>query len=217
MPRGIFISFEGSEGCGKSTQIDLLRRALQESSRAVHVTREPGGTTLSEAIRHLLKHSKEGEAMTPEAELLLFTASRAQLVREKLLPALAEGTVILADRYFDSTTVYQGLARQLPLEKVETINRFAVGQCIPDLTFVLDLESAVARQRMMRRARPVGQRDRMEEEPIEFYETVRQGYLELARREPERFVVVDGEQAPEVVQQTIRQTLEERFHGLFRS
>src|SRR5882724_10777487 len=162
MPRGIFVSFEGSEGCGKSTQIRLLAERLKSAGHQVLQTREPGGTEIGEELRHLLQFSKAGHGMAPETELLLFTASRAQLVREVIAPALEAGTMVLADRFMDSTTVYQGVARKLDSAEVATINRFAVGGTLPDVTFVLDLDPAVARERMRNRPASVGAPDRME-------------------------------------------------------
>ena len=190
--RGVFITFEGSEGCGKTTQIQRLAGRLEQAGRQVLLTREPGGTPLGESIRHLLKFAEEGRDMTPEAELLLFAASRAQLVRRVIEPALGAGNWVIADRFLDSTTVYQGVARRLDQEAVRMINEFAVGQRRPDLTFVLDLDLEEARRRMLRRPRPVGAPDRMEQMPAEFYEAVRGGYLALAREEPKRFRVIDS-------------------------
>lgn len=191
--RGLFISFEGSEGCGKSTQIERIAAKLESLGYPVKTTREPGGTAAGEEIRHLLKFSPAGRALTPEAELLLFTASRAQLVREIIAPALHAGTCVLADRFLDSTAVYQGVARRLDPGIVATINHFAVGDCRPDLTFVLDLDPETARRRLLRRPRPVGEEhDRMEQQAAEFFLAVREGYLALARREPERVRLIDG-------------------------
>ncbi len=185
-----FISFEGSEGSGKSTQIDLLAMRLQQAGHEVVVTREPGGTEIGEEIRHLLKHADSGRAMFPETELLLFAASRAQLVREVILPALRAGQIILCDRFLDSTTVYQGVARKLSADPVAIINRFAVGEILPSLTVVLDVPADIGLARARRRAS--GLPDRMEQENIDFYQRVREGYLLLARSLPERFLVVDG-------------------------
>ena len=138
--KGILISFEGSEGCGKSTQIRRIADRLEDiDHREVVVTREPGGTLIGEDIRHLLMHAEEGEAMFPETELLLFAASRAQLVREVIFPAVEEGKIVLCDRFLDSTTVYQGVARQIAEDPVTQINNFAVGEIIPDLTIILDI------------------------------------------------------------------------------
>jgi dTMP kinase len=195
MARGIFISFEGSEGCGKSTQIQRLAERLRSLGHNVLLTREPGGTEIGEQLRHLLQFSKAGHAMVPETELLLFTASRAQLVREVIAPALAAGSIVLADRFLDSTTVYQGVARRLDAAQVAAINRFAVGACLPDVTFVLDLDPAVARERMLHR--PASTADRMENQPAAFYDAVRAGYLALARENTTRVRLLDASQSIE--------------------
>ena len=203
MQRGLFITFEGSEACGKSTQISLLADRLRERNLRVALTREPGGTPIGEEIRHLLQFSPSNAAMTPEAELLLFTASRAQLVREFILPSLQEGTTVIADRFHDSTTVYQGVARAIDPSKVKLINEFAIGECLPDLTFLLDLDCNQAKQRMAHRIAPGEAVDRMEQEPIAFYEAVRQGYLDLARSAPARIRVIDATGSVEQVQELI--------------
>jgi dTMP kinase len=192
MARGLFISFEGSEGCGKSTQIQRLADRLRALGKTVLLTREPGGTEIGEHLRQLIQFSKAGHAMAAETELLLFTASRAQLVREKIAPALAAASIVLADRFLDSTTVYQGVARKLDPSQVRAINLFAVGGTLPDLTFVFDLDPGEARARLQRRPRPVGEPDRMEGQPAAFYEAVRSGYLQLARDEPARVRVIDA-------------------------
>jgi len=201
--RGFFITFEGSEACGKSTQIQLLADRFKQLNFQVTLTREPGGTPIGEEIRHLLQFSEANAAMTPEAELLLFTASRAQLVREVILPSLARGGTVIADRFFDSTTVYQGVARAIDPAKVKLINEFAVGECRPDITFVLDLDCEVARQRLAGRKSPGVAKDRMEQEPLAFYEAVRQGYLNLAKAEPDRVKVIDAAGSIEAVHQEI--------------
>jgi dTMP kinase len=203
MSRGAFITFEGSEGCGKSTQVKRLAARLEQAGVRTLITREPGGTPIGEKIRHLLQFAPESFAMTPEAEVLLFEASRSQLVRETIEPALARGTAVISDRFFDSTTVYQGVARKLPPAIIETLNAFAVGTTRPDVTFILDVDVETARARLLRRVRPVAVHDRMEQEPVEFYERVCQGYRALAEREPDRFVVVDGRQAPDAIEHQI--------------
>src|SRR5256714_8804347 len=175
MPRGAFITFEGSEGCGKSTQVLRLAARLEQAGVPTLVTREPGGTAIGEKIRDLLQFAPEGFAMTPEAEVLLFSASRSQLVRETIQPALAQGTVVISDRFFDSTTVYQGVARKLSPDIVERLNAFAIGSARPDLTFILDVDVETARNRLLRRVRPVAVKDRMEEEAIEVYRRACQG------------------------------------------
>ena len=208
MPRGLFITFEGSEGCGKSTQVQRLAARLTSEGRAFILTREPGGTAIGENIRHLLQFAPEGAAMLPETEVLLFEASRSQLVREVIEPALARGELVISDRFFDSTTVYQGAARRLDPEAVEQLNRFAVGACVPDITFILDVDVATARARMMRRVRPVGAPDRMEQEPLEFYQRVSAAYRELANREPQRIRVIDASASADEVEAAIWQILQ---------
>jgi dTMP kinase len=211
MARGAFITFEGSEGCGKSTQVLRLAARLEQAGVRTLVTREPGGTAIGEKIRDLLQFAPESFAMTPEAELLLFEASRSQLVRETIEPALAQGTVVISDRFFDSTTVYQGVARKLPPEIVETLNAFAIGTARPDVTFILDVDVETARARMLRRVRPIAVNDRMEQEPTEFYERVCQGYRALAAREPDRFILLDGRQAPDAIESEIWNALTSRL------
>ena len=208
MPRGLFISFEGSEGCGKSTQIQRLAARLGGLGKSVRLTREPGGTEIGEQLRELLQFSKAGHAMCAETELLLFTASRAQLVREQILPALAAGTIVLADRFLDSTTVYQGVARRLDPAQVHAINRFAVGDCLPALTFILDLDPAAARARLTARA---GAPDRMEDLPAAFFDAVRAGYLALARSGDPRFHLLDAARTADELEAEIWQHVSPRL------
>ena len=152
MPRLPFITFEGSEGSGKSTQADRLAARFQRTGVPFVLTREPGGTPIGETIRDLLQFAPHNSAMTPEAELLLFEASRSQLVREIIKPALERGMCVIADRFLDSTTVYQGAARKLDREMIEHFNAFAVGDCVPDITLVLDVDAKTAESRMQRTA-----------------------------------------------------------------
>lgn len=212
---GIFISFEGSEGCGKSTQIRRLADALRQKDREVLILREPGGTPIGEVIRHLLKHDENAAGMTPEAELLLFAASRAQLVREVIQPALERGAVVLCDRFLDSTSVYQGVARALNESDVATINAFAVGETLPDLTLLLDLDAAEGRRRAAARQEAP---DRMEQENEEFYEAVREGYRKLAMLHPGRIVLLDAsldeEGVAALIGAQVRRYLEGKTHGL---
>jgi dTMP kinase len=189
--RGFLITFEGSEGSGKSTQISRIADRFEDAGYDVVVTREPGGTPIGEEIRHILMHASESENMTPETELLLFAASRAQLVREVINPAVQEGKIVLCDRFMDSTTVYQGVARNIQSEPVSLINQFAVGNMVPDVTVVIDLDAEIGLSRVKHRANDLP--DRMEEENIKFYQKVRNGYLMLAKAMPERFIVVNGE------------------------
>lgn len=193
-PKSRFISLEGGEAVGKSTQIERLAKRLADLGHKVLVTREPGGTPLGESIRHLLKHAPEGRGMTPYAELLLFLASRAELVRKVIMPALDQGTWVLCDRFLDSTTVYQGAGRQLPTEIVERVNAFAVGPHLPGLTLVLDLEPKIARDRQKKRALPpgLGSFDRMEAEAVDFFDRVRQGYHDIAKAHPARVKIVSA-------------------------
>jgi len=202
-----FITFEGSEGCGKTTQVKRLAIHLEKIGVIPEVFREPGGTPIGEAIRHLLQHSDENHAMTPEAELLLFEASRSQLVREKIQPALERGDWVICDRFFDSTTVYQGAARKLDPVLVERLNTFVAGDCVPDITFVLDVDRATARSRLS--ARRI--RDRMEEQPEDFYERVRSAYRELARRETGRVVLIDGSRHVDQIATEIWRIVAQRF------
>jgi len=187
-----FISFEGGEAVGKSTQVERLAERLRSLGHKVLVTREPGGTPLGETIRHLLKHAPEGRGMTPYAEVLLFLASRAELVRKVIMPALDQGTWVLSDRFLDSTTVYQGAGRKLPTEIVERVNAFVVGTQVPSLTLVLDLEPAAAQRRQMARSPGNPSFDRMEAEPLDFFERVRQGYFDLAKEHPHRIKILSA-------------------------
>ena len=212
---GFFISFEGSEGCGKSTQIRTLVESLRAAGHDPVLVREPGGTPIGEHIRHLLQHSTDGDGMTPEAELLLFAASRAQLVRQTILPALAAGRVVISDRFLDSTTVYQGVARNIPADQVAAINRFAAGPRLPDVTFLLDMNPTDGFERLRRRAQPDDKRDRMEEEPPAFYESVRHGYLALAQAEPDRIHVLDASQPPGTIARSIQAELHRRAASFF--
>ena len=209
---GLFITFEGTEGCGKSTQITALADRLQQEGKTVFRTREPGGTPLGEAIRNLLQHDPAGRDMTPEAELLLFAASRAQLVCKSILPALAAGAIVLCDRFMDSTTVYQGVARKIDSDAVTRINHLAVGSARPDLTILIDIEPEVGMARV--HSRSGGKLDRMESEAIGFFKAVRQGYLELAENNPERFIVLDGSKSIEQLRQQIWGVVQERLKQL---
>jgi len=202
-----FITFEGSEGCGKTTQVKRLVIHLEKIGVVPEVFREPGGTLIGEAIRHLLQHSEENHAMTPEAELLLFEASRSQLVREKIEPAITRGDWVICDRFFDSTSVYQGAARKLDPVLVERLNTFVAGDCVPDVTFVLDVDRATARSRLGGRKI----RDRMEEQPEGFYERVRDAYRELARRDTGRVVLIDGARHVDQIATEIWRIVRQRF------
>ena len=207
-PSGKLISFEGSEGAGKSTPIARLAAHLQKAGREVLSTREPGGTEIGEQIRNIIVHNSKGDEMCAETELLLFTAARAQLVREVIAPALTRGVIVLSDRYLDSSTVYQGIGRNLAADPVNQINRFAVGNVMPDLTIVIDVPEKVSLARLKQRASDLP--DRMERENIDFYTKVREGYLVLAKGMPERFVVVDGTKTEEVIAKRIWEEVQDR-------
>lgn len=210
MARLPFITFEGSEGCGKSTQVQLLANRLDAAHIPFLITREPGGTAIGETIRELLQFAPQGAGMTPETEVLLFEASRAQLVRQVIKPALERGECVIADRFFDSTTVYQGVARKIDRKIVRQLNTFAVGDCVPDVTFLLDVDLETARGRMKGPRRP----DRMEQEADEFYEKVGRGYLELAKRQKDRLVVIKGWEPPIDIANEIWKILSKRFPKL---
>ena len=200
-PSGKFISFEGSEGSGKSTQIALLAESLQKAKREVVSTREPGGTEIGEQIRNIIVHNSRGDEMCAETELLLFAAARAQVVREVIAPALIRGAIVLGDRFLDSSTVYQGIGRNLAAGPVDQVNRFAVGNVMPDLTIVIDVPTEVSLARLKRRASDLP--DRMERENVDFYTKIREGYLVLAKGMPERFVVIDGTKSQDAIAKKI--------------
>ncbi len=206
---GRLVSFEGPEGSGKSTQISHLAAHFQKLHREVITTREPGGTEIGEQIRNIIVHNSRGDEMCAETELLLFTAARAQLVREVIAPALLRGAIVLSDRFLDSTTVYQGIARNLAADPVSQINRFAVGNVMPDLTVVLDVPEEVSLARLKQRATDLP--DRMERENVDFYKKVREGYLLLARGMPERFIVVDGTKPEDAIEKKIWSEVQTRL------
>jgi len=193
--KGLFITFEGTEGCGKSTQVGLLTERLRGMGCFVRTLREPGGTPIGEEIRHTLKHSHANHAMTPEAELLLMNASRAQLVREVIRPALNAGEIVLCDRFYDSTIAYQGYGRELDLSTVRQVIDLAVGNTRPDITLLLHVSTEVSEGRRLARQPNLPleiQRDRFEESDRAFFERVARGYEAIAQSEPNRVRVVDA-------------------------
>ena len=196
---GLFISFEGIDGVGKSTQIALLEEHLNKLGRKTLRTLEPGGTELGVEIRHLLLHRK-GE-VAPRAEALLYAADRAHHVATKVRPALEAGTDVLIDRYLDSSVAYQGAGRELDATEIRNLSLFAVQGLLPNLTILLDLEANAA---LSRRDKTGQEPDRLEREKVEFFEAVRQGYLTLAAAEPNRFFVVDAAQSVEQMAVQIR-------------
>lgn len=216
--KGLFITFEGSEGCGKSTQVTLLADRLRKKGHQVRLAREPGGTPIGEEIRHTLKHSHSNAAMTWEAELLLMNASRAQLVREFIRPALERGEIVVCDRFYDSTTAYQGYGRQLNLAAVQRIVDFAVGDTRPDLTLLFTVSAEVSALRLRsRQATLPFVRDRIEEGDRAFFERVSRGYEAIAVSEPERVKKVDGSGAVELVQAEVWRIVEPRLAALMGS
>ncbi|AWI10731.1 dTMP kinase [Ereboglobus luteus] len=205
----MLISFEGSEGSGKTTQIARLVKRLEKLGHEIVTTREPGGTKIGEQVRDILLHTtNSSDKMFAETELLLFAAARAQIVREVIAPALLRGAVVLSDRYLDSSTVYQGIARNLGSDPVNEINRFAIGTVMPDVTVVIDVPTKVSIERISKRkgTKP----DRIERENIDFYEKVRAGYLVLAKGMPGRFVVVNGTKSAAAIEKEIWSALLKR-------
>ena len=206
---GYFITFEGSEGCGKTTQIEALAKALEAQGKTVLITREPGGTLIGEKIRNLLQDPGHENEISDMAELLLFSASRAELIASRIQPALKRGEIVICDRFYDSTYVYQGLGRAIGMEIVEQLNQITVGTLKPDLTILLDLDAKVGIERA--KSRQSGELDRIENESLAFFEAVRNGYLELAKKEPERFKTIDGLLSVDEIKAIIWDTVETKF------
>lgn len=202
----MFITFEGIEGCGKSTQVALLKARLESLGRRVVVTREPGGTRVSEAIRRILL-DRSNAVLTPVTELLLYAAARAQHVDELIRPALASGAVVLSDRFADSTTAYQGAGRNLDRSVIEQLHRTATREVWPDLTLLLDLPVDLG----LRRARQLGELDRIEAEPLSFHEAVREEFLRIAEQDPGRVKRIDATQNPEAVAEAVWAVVQPRL------
>jgi dTMP kinase len=210
--RGLFITFEGTEGSGKSTQIALLAQRLRQLGRTVKVLREPGGTPIGEEIRHTLKHSPANQAMTPEAELLLMNASRAQLVREIIRPALKAGEVVLCDRFYDSTIAYQGYGRGLDLKMVREVIELAVGETRPDLTLVFAIPLSLSEKRRLARLASKPQlRDRIEEAGADFFERVAKGYEAIVATDPKRVQQMDATGTVEEISEAVWRIVERRL------
>ncbi len=204
----LFITFEGPDGSGKSTQINLVANYLEDLGYRVFCTREPGGTAIGDQIRQVL-HDVNNTEMTPRAEILLYSASRAQHVEQVILPHLAQGEMVLCDRYADSTYAYQGYGRQLDFDMLRLITRFATQDLEPDLTVYLDLpvEEGLRRKEKANTAGQ-GELNRMDRLELEFHQRVREGYLEMARIEPERWLVVDARGSVETTNRLVCQRLE---------
>ncbi len=200
----MFITFEGIDFCGKSTQIELLKRYLIKNNKKVQVIREPGGTEISEKIRTMLL-DKENSKMLMETEFLLFSASRSQLVREKIRPYLDQGIYVISDRFHDSSTAYQGYGRGISIEVILSIHKLAIGNTIPDVTFFLDIPVEVAEQR--RQEKLSEHLDRIEISDMDFFSRVRNGYLELAKNE-NRFRILNGTDSVDNIQEKIINEIE---------
>ncbi|AIS51301.1 thymidylate kinase Tmk [Thermoanaerobacter kivui] len=194
--KGKFITFEGIDGCGKTTQIKLLKEYLFKKGYNILVLREPGGTKVGEKIRDILLD--KDNFIFPMTEMLLYASSRAQLVSEKIIPALQKGKIVIADRFVDSSYVYQGYARELGIETVKVVNEIATIGILPDITIYIDITPEEAMKRRGKR-----EADRLEKESMEFHEKVREGYVKLIKQHPERFVIIDGMQEISKVHQCI--------------
>jgi dTMP kinase len=205
MKRGLFISFEGGEGSGKSLQAKLLTEHLQKSGRDVVLTREPGGTAAGERIREIVLHAQE-IALSPEAQVLLYNTARAQNVREVIEPALEARRLVIADRFFDSTMAYQGYGHGVSLEKIRSVTALACGDLVPDRTFLLDItvETGLARSGW----RAQSKWDRFEVLDTAFHQRVRDGYLALARAEPQRWVVIDANRDQAAIEKDVRRAVD---------
>jgi dTMP kinase len=206
---GLFITFEGPDGSGKSTQIELVADFLRRKGFNVYCTREPGGSSIGDQIRDVL-HDVKNTEMSSRAEILLYSASRAQLVEQIVLPRLAQGDVVLCDRYADSTYAYQGYGRQLVFEALRTVTEFATQKLKPDLTIYLDLDVETGLQRKVEaNAAGEGEWNRMDQLKLDFHQRVRSGYLEMAKKEPDRWLVVNASGTIEEINQSICERLEE--------
>lgn len=206
---GKLITFEGVEGGGKSTQTKLLTERLRATGLEVLTTREPGGTPTGEVIRNLLQHNLAGEPLCDASEALLFCASRAQLCRNVLGPALEYGAWVVLDRFTDSTLAYQGYGRGFNVEQLRSMNDFATGDVKPALTILIDIPVELGLSRVLSRSN--GARDRIEREPLEFHKRLQAGYREIAKREPERFAVIDGTAPQDEVAEKIWNEVEARL------
>lgn len=207
MARGLFITFEGIDGCGKSTQIELLREFLDSKGIDNIVIREPGGTVVGEKIREILLDKKNSE-MTPLTELLLFEAARAQIVSEKISPALEDGTFVICDRFFDSSMAYQGVARGMGTDVVSLLNNVAVAGVVPDMTFFLDI---TVEESLARRNKRGEESDRIESAGDSFLEKVRQGYLYASIYDSNRIKTIDASSSIEDIASQIQNIVSERL------
>ena len=205
--KSLFITLDGIDGCGKSTQLRLLADYLRQQGRKVLLTRDPGGPEISEKIRQLILHPGHG-AMSSRCELMLYEASRAQLVEEVIRPALAAGKIVLCDRFFHATLAYQGAGRQLGQPDIRWLNRFATARLVPDLTFILDLNIALARARRQRAGKAP---DRLEQETTAFHRRIRTAFLAQAQADPRHLVVIRGNRPAPLIQAEIRDIIKRKF------
>ncbi len=203
----MFITLEGPEGSGKTSQLPLLAEYLRQNGYDVLTTREPGGTSIGEQVRTVL-HNLENKEMNPRTEILLFQASRAQLVEQVIRPHLTRGGVVISDRYSDSTLAYQGYGHQIDVESLRVLVTFATGGLVPDLTILMDVDVETG----LRRKELKGEWNRLDAYDLEFHQRVRRGYYQLVEAEPERWVKVDASQPPRKVQEDLRQVVTERLH-----
>ena len=210
----MFITFEGPEGSGKTTQMELLRDYLEEKGYSVLATREPGGTSIGDQIRAILLDPRNTEIL-PASEALLFSAARAQIVHQVIRPYLQQGGIVLCDRYADSTLVYQGYGHGLDLEMLHTITALATGGLKPDLTIYLDIDVEEGlRRKLAAHEAERTEWNRLDQQELDFHRRVREGYLEMAAKEPERWLVIDATQSVEAIQAAIRGKVEEKLLGL---
>ncbi len=211
MDKGLFITFEGPEGCGKTTQISILAEYLTAHGIPYHISREPGGTDISNQIREILLNPKN-KAMVSRTELLLYAADRAQHTEEVIKPQIQKGVIVISDRYFDSTTAYQGYGRGLDLDFVKHLNEIATGSLKPDLTILIDLEPEIGLRRALQTSKENGyseKGDRLEQEDLRFHKKVLEGYRKIAKSDSSRFLVINGEDTPENIKRIIIQRLKE--------
>jgi dTMP kinase len=207
MKKGLFITFEGIEGCGKSTQTKALADYFEKNSFSFIVTREPGGTLISEKIREILLDNANKE-MNPETELLLYMASRSQHTGTKIIPALKAGKHVICDRFYDSTLAYQGAARDLNSEFIDMLIDFSTFSTSPDITFLLDITVDESERRICHRGK-----DRIEQESKAFHQKVRNEFLNLAKKYNDRYIVIDGTQAPDIITEKIKYEIKQKLDG----
>lgn len=199
MNRGLFFTFEGIDGCGKSTQLKQIAKRMSEMFLPVVVSREPGGTEISEKIRDILI-SPQNREMVNECELLLYLAARAQHVKEKIIPELEKGHIVLCDRFQEATFAYQGFGRNIPMDFLKKVNSFATGGLNPDCTFIFDINFEVSAARMLKMNKV---KDRLEQNDRDFYERISNGYRLLAKAEPDRIILLDGNRPIEEISETV--------------